>query len=181
MTNECNHDFVTYKQCCYCGAYDNGKEVIDKRTQSNVEDLRQKFGDWYFGIKEDTGNPPLAMQIFYWFEKNVWVFNVLNSEQKPDESAIGGTKSDSSTEALANKNLYHMTMIEIIKSELNGEQLALFENNYGNLFDIMTLYADQQTASPRSLLQSKQLECEQLRQEAKKWWKKYMDEMNCKK
>lgn len=68
ISEDCNHEFQTYKQCCYCGAFDNGKEIIIKRVQSNIEKLRNSFSEWYFGIKEETGKPPLAMQIFYWFE-----------------------------------------------------------------------------------------------------------------
>jgi hypothetical protein len=68
----CNHDFVSYKQCCYCGVFENSEnEIIEDRCQSNVEALRGNFSDWYFGIKEETGKPPLAMQIFFWFENNL--------------------------------------------------------------------------------------------------------------
>lgn len=68
--SQCGHEWATYKQCCYCGAYE-GKDgqVIEKRIKSNVEDLRLEFMKWYNGVKETNGGyPPLAIQIFYWFE-----------------------------------------------------------------------------------------------------------------
>jgi len=73
MENKCKHDWITYKSCCYCGAFDNGKEVIEKRVNSSIEYLREEFSKWYFGFQQDTGKPPLAMQIFYWFENNALV------------------------------------------------------------------------------------------------------------
>jgi len=77
--NKCAHEFVTYEQCCYCGAYNNGKEIVEKLVQANAEDLRQRFSEWYFGVKESNseGKPPLAMQIFYWFDKNLGIFDTL--------------------------------------------------------------------------------------------------------
>lgn len=79
--NECNHVFVEYKQCCYCGAFDNEKEIIEKRIQSNVEELRQAFSEWYFGCKETNGGyPPVAMQIFFWFEQKIDLHSTLTSK-----------------------------------------------------------------------------------------------------
>jgi len=79
--DNCKHEFVSYKQCCYCGAFENAKnEIIEVRAQSNVEDLRQSFIEWYSGVKETNGGyPPLAMQIFYWFDKNAGLFNLLTN------------------------------------------------------------------------------------------------------
>jgi len=83
----CNHEWVEYKQCCYCGATENHKgEVIEKIPQGNVENLRQSFSDWYLGIKEQTGCTPLAMQIFFWFDKQLGIFNTLAAAKYPTMS-----------------------------------------------------------------------------------------------
>jgi len=78
---KCSHDWQEYKQCCYCGAYENfNQEIITRRTQGNVEDIRQKFIEWWIGCKETNGGtPPLAMQVFHWFDSHVHIFNSLTS------------------------------------------------------------------------------------------------------
>lgn len=90
---KCSHEWVGYKQCCYCGAYESyDGRIIEKRTQSNVEELRTKFSEWYFGVKETNGgNPPLAMQIFFWFDQNLGIFTSLNNlrlKEKDDECEL---------------------------------------------------------------------------------------------
>lgn len=47
------------------------KIAKEYQWEINVEDLRQAFADWYFEFKNETGQPPLAMQIFFWFENNL--------------------------------------------------------------------------------------------------------------
>ena len=86
--NKCKHEFVSYSQCCYCGSFDNGKEVIEKRVQSNVEDFRQSFIKWYSGVKETNGDtPPLAIQIFFWFEKNIGISNPHTKDKNSERPA----------------------------------------------------------------------------------------------
>jgi hypothetical protein len=37
----------------------------------NIEQLETDFVDWYFTIKYETGQQPLAMQIMYWFKQRL--------------------------------------------------------------------------------------------------------------
>jgi len=79
MSEQCNHEFVGYKQCCYCGAFENArKEIKENRIQANVESLRKSFEEWYFSIKKESGEPPLAMQIFHFFETKISLFDALS-------------------------------------------------------------------------------------------------------
>jgi hypothetical protein len=39
-------------------------------TPDQVHELNLKFEDYYFSIVKSTGKPPIAMQIFTWFENN---------------------------------------------------------------------------------------------------------------
>lgn len=72
---QCNHEFVGYESCCYCGYNKNLKgEVVQPYVASNMKDLNDEFSKWYFEVKEDQhGKPPLAIQIFYWFSQRVRV------------------------------------------------------------------------------------------------------------
>ena len=79
MSDGCNHEWVDYSQCCYCGAYKNfSGRVIEQRTQSNVEEVRQQFIEWWNGVKETNGGyPPLAMQVFHWFDTHIGIFDSI--------------------------------------------------------------------------------------------------------
>lgn len=66
---KCKHEFVGYNICCYCGFCKNyNGEIVSPYIAANVQQVCDDFEKWYFAIKEEHGQPPLAMQIFYWFE-----------------------------------------------------------------------------------------------------------------
>lgn len=112
MGEKCKHEFVGYKECCYCGAMDNGREVITKRIRYNIEQLRIEFSEWYFGIKEQIGKPPLAMQIFYWFESRI---SGLPAPPNEKSASLKPNKiTDSAIEKMAKDSAYENNM-------LNGE------------------------------------------------------------
>lgn len=86
MKDQCSHEWVGYSQCCYCGAMKNHKgEILPLTThpQYPVKKLAEDFEEWYFSIKNDTGKPPLAMQIFYWFSKHLNLFDELVKSTSP--------------------------------------------------------------------------------------------------
>jgi hypothetical protein len=67
---------------CVCGSEmrDNGDGTFcwieappapPQQEGINIEQLETDFVDWYFAIKYDTGQQPLAMQIMYWFKQRL--------------------------------------------------------------------------------------------------------------
>lgn len=62
----------------YAQHQSNTSESKNEPEKSDIEDLRNRFSEWY--IKKESQNPPLAMQIFYWFENNI---KSLNATSEP--------------------------------------------------------------------------------------------------
>lgn len=128
----CAHEWVSYKSCCYCGAYMNYAGNIipyGDHPQWPIKDLSNRFSEWYFGIKNETGSAPLAMQIFYWFAQNVRLFDLLVAP-RPDMGNPMPEPPVSKPDSVAGKIVYVPTPISE-RPEKEGWYMVKFNNEEG--------------------------------------------------
>lgn len=161
MGEKCNHEFVGHKECCYCGAMDNGREVITRRVQYNIEQLRIEFSKWYFSIQEQISNPPLAMQIFYWFESRI-------SDSLLKIKSIRDSESDSLMIEEAKKvfgelevNSPNVEMLELWCSGWKARQASLKPNKITDSEDMVTREEYEHAINEIGQLQEQLKEAEQ--------------------
>lgn len=118
---QCSHEWMDYKQCCYCGAYySHTGEILDmtKSPQYPVKKLAEDFQQWYFGVKETNGGrPPLAMQIMYWFSKRIDPF--FNKKDFIIEQAKKFSHFESGTDQTG--YIYITQLEELLSMEPNDE------------------------------------------------------------